>query len=100
MARKKSKRRRGGGGSGGDGGGARVQSKFTYYFLRVAPIVIAVAALTIYFAAKSPQGAAATGTLGTVIWLAVWLGALGSSVPPRDSTRGSAIDFGKRQNGP
>ena len=60
MARKKSKRRRGEG-SGAAAKGAAVQSKATYWFLRVAPIGILVVALTVYFGAKSPQAAAAAG---------------------------------------
>jgi hypothetical protein len=98
MARKKSKRRRSG--SGAAARGPAIRSKTTHYFIRVAPVVVLIAALAIYFGAKSPQAAAAVGVFGTIIWLAVWLGALGSSVPPRDTTRGSAIDFGKRPNGP
>jgi hypothetical protein len=77
---------------------APVQSRTTYWFVRIAPFVIAAISLALYFGAKSTQAAAAVGVLGVVVWLAVALGSLGSTVPPRDSTRGGAIDFGKRQN--
>ncbi len=95
MARKK-KRNRSGGSSGT--GGPRIQSKFTYWFLRIAPVVTVVLVLALYFGAKQPEGAAAAGVLGLVAWLAVGLGSLGSTIPPRDTTRGGAIDFGKTQN--
>ena len=93
MAKKKSKRKSGSG--SGDGRSRGVQSRTTWWFLRIAPVVIAVCAIAVYFGFKSAQGAAIVTVFGAVIWLAVGLGNLGSSVPPRDASRGGAIEFGK-----
>ena len=92
MAKKK-KRRQGANSSGQSG--PRVQSRLTWWFLRVAPVVIALAAIGVYFGAGSSQGAAVVIVLGAILGLAIGLGALGSQVPPRDGGRGGAIEFGK-----
>lgn len=93
--RKGSKHKRG---TGGPGSGAAVQSRTTWWFLRVAPAVFVTLALALYFGAKSSQGAAIVMVLGLLIWLAVGLGNLGAQVPPRDKTRPGAIEFGKPTN--
>ncbi len=93
--RKGSKRKRGTGGSGTSTG---MQSRSTWWFLRIAPVVIVAGAVALYFGAGSSQGAAIVMVLGLIIWLAVALGNLGAQVPPRDRTRPSAIEFGKPSN--
>lgn len=94
--RKGSKRKRGSGES--QGASRAVQSRSTYWFLRIAPVVVTAIAATIYFAAGSAQGAAVVMVFGAVIWLAIGLGSLGAQVPPRDGSRPGAIEFGKPTN--
>lgn len=60
----------------------------------VLPIVALAAAIGVYFATDDKQLAGLTGMVGVGIWVPLFLGAIGSQVPPRDRTRAGAIDFG------
>jgi len=92
MGRRKSRRKAGSGGSDSPRSSKARARKFLVGF----PMLVAVAAAVVYMLARSGQAAAGTAAIGALVWLAVGLGQLGSSVPPRDVVRPGAIDFGKR----
>ncbi|MGD8316437.1 MAG: hypothetical protein PVH21_08750 [Myxococcales bacterium] len=63
--------------------------------LAVAVLTLALAAV-FYWVLENRQLMGATLLIGGVLFLALALGTLASSVPPRDRTRAGSIDYGKR----